>query len=69
MQTRTNSFIEANANTAVGMVISYAVSFAVYPLLGMQGNAGSYAAATAFFTILSVARNYCVRRWFAEASE
>ena len=64
MQSKRASFIEANANTFFGMGISYAVSFIVYPLLGMDGNAGTYAAATAFFTLLSVGRNYLTRRAF-----
>lgn len=64
MQTKLQSLLEANANTCAGLGISYAVSFVVYPALGMHGNAGTYALATLFFTVLSVGRNYIVRRVF-----
>lgn len=64
MQSKIHSFLEANANTFAGMGISCAVSFVVYPALGMEGNAATYAMATLIFTVISVARNYVVRRVF-----
>lgn len=62
MQKRSHSFYEALANTALGVGVSYAASFVIYPLLGMQASWSDYAVATAFFTVLSVARSYLVRR-------
>ena len=62
MQRRLHSLYEAVGNTAIGMVISYAAAWVVYPALGMGGDAVTYAAATAIFTLLSILRGYCVRR-------
>lgn len=64
MQSKWQSLIEANANTAAGILLSFGCSFIVYPALGMDGNAGKYALATGFFTVISIGRNYVVRRVF-----
>jgi len=64
MQTKKQSLIESLTNTFAGTGLSYAVSFVVYPLLGMTGNPTTYAAATAIFTLLSITRNYIIRRLF-----
>ena len=64
MQTKLQSFMEANSNTFAGMLISYAASFLIYPALGMGGTATTYVVATTFFTLLSIVRNYLVRRFF-----
>ena len=66
MQTKRNSLIESLANTFAGLGISFAISFLIYPLLGMEGTWHSYASATLFFTVMSVGRNYFVRRGFAQ---
>jgi hypothetical protein len=62
MQRRRHSFVEACVNTATGMVVSYAASFVVYPVFDMGGDPHRYAAVTAIFTALSIARTYAVRR-------
>jgi membrane protein implicated in regulation of membrane protease activity len=64
MQSKINSFIESLANTASGFLVSFGVSFLVYPLLGMEGSASAYAVAGMVFTVISIARNYVVRRVF-----
>lgn len=63
-QSKKQSLTEAISNTAVGMVISYAMSFVIYPILGWEIDPIGYAWATLFFTVLSIARNYFVRRGF-----
>jgi len=64
MQSKRQSLLEANANTFVGLAISYGISFLVYPLLGMGGDYVTYGAATAIFTLVSISRNYALRRAF-----
>lgn len=62
MQKRIHSLYEACGSTALGLGVSYGASFVVYPLLGMGSNAGTYAMATAIFTVISIVRGYAVRR-------
>lgn len=63
-QSKMHSFLEANVNTFVGMVINLSASFVLYPLFGMEGSAVDYIGLTAIFTALSILRGYVVRRWF-----
>jgi hypothetical protein len=63
-QTRLQSFRESWTNTALGLVVSIAASFVIFPLLGMQSNAFQNIGAVLAFTVISVARNYVVRRFF-----
>jgi hypothetical protein len=63
-QTRKMSFIEAWANTAFGFALSIAASFIFFPLMGIQSSAAQNIGAVLLFTILSVARNYVIRRVF-----
>jgi len=67
MQTRIESFLEANVNTGIGLIINLSASFAFYPLIGWGNPVDDwwkYCLSTAFFTVLSVARSYLVRRYF-----
>ena len=71
-QSKIQSFIEANTNTGIGLVINFSAACLFYPLLGW-GNViddwDKYVISTAFFTVLSVARSYFVRRWFETTSD
>jgi len=64
MQSRRHSFIESCANTAFGFIISIAASFAIFPLIGVQSNATQNVLAVVAFTIVSIIRNYLIRRIF-----
>lgn len=64
MQTKKQSFIEALSNTAVGFIISYASTFLIFPLVGLETNAGTNLIITIYFTIISIFRSYVIRRWF-----
>jgi membrane protein implicated in regulation of membrane protease activity len=63
-QTKLTSLIEALLNTAIG----FAVSFAGWPiaaaLTGIQYTTGQHWVVVGFFTVLSVARGYLIRRFF-----
>lgn len=63
-QTRLGSFLEANANTAAGLVVSFGAGFVVYPLFGHAFQPVELVGITAIFTVLSIARGYAVRRLF-----
>ena len=64
MQTRRRSFTEACANTALGYAVALATQYAIFPVFGIHINHASHLGIAAVFTIVSVARNYLVRRLF-----
>jgi len=63
-QSRLGSFIEATINTGIGFVMSILLSMIVYPMFGHAFTLAQNVGITAIFTIASIARSYCVRRWF-----
>ena len=65
-QTRLVSFLEACINTFVGYVISLMLwLFAVQPLFGIEASFGQSLLINLLFTVVSIARSYAVRRFFA----
>ena len=64
MQTRIQSFLEANFNTFSGTIINWLAGMVIYPLFGLSVSVLDVTGITLCFTLLSVARNYCVRRFF-----
>jgi len=69
MQTRFQSFIEANVNTSFGFAISYALAYTVLPLYGVEQSHWVSFQITAIYTVVSVARNYVVRRVFVKRTK
>lgn len=69
MQTKTHSFYEALCNTAVGFLISLSATFVIFPLLAIPTSAGQNVVITLFFTAISIARGYLLRRFFNRKSE
>ena len=63
-QSRRGSFIESCANTAFGLIISVAASFLIFPLLGVASTPAQNIGAVILFTVVSILRNYFVRRLF-----
>lgn len=63
-QSRLGSLIEAVANVAIGFAINFTANLLVLPLFGFAVTASSALGIGAVFTVISVARTYCVRRWF-----
>lgn len=64
MQTKRSSFKEACLNTLVGFIITLAFSPLIYALCGIKTSPSQLGLATFYFTIISVARSYVIRRWF-----
>lgn len=66
-QSRFMSFVEANANIVIGLVISYVSNMVVLPLiLGHTIPHSQLGTITAIYTVISMVRSYCLRRWFAK---
>lgn len=64
MQTRRGSAIEAVTNVAVGFVVAVAGQYAIFPIFGLQATHSEHMAIGAFFTVVSLARSYALRRVF-----
>lgn len=63
-QTKLSSLLEALANTVLGFIITMLVSPIIYPLFGHSFTTTQQVGITLAFTVISVARNYVMRRWF-----
>ena len=63
-QTKQKSFLEALVNTFVGMIITFAVSPVIYWACGIEMSTQKMGIVTVLFTVVSVIRNYVIRRFF-----
>ena len=63
-QSKKQSLIEAITNTAVGFGISLLSIFIIFPVLGIHSTPGKNVAITLYFTVISIARSYVLRRFF-----
>ena len=63
-QPRHHSLAESVVSTALGVVLSFAAVQFLFPLFGVRLSLPENAMATAVFTVMSVARQYIVRRAF-----
>ena len=63
-QTRKQSMFEACMNVAVGFSINMALNFAVFPLFGWHISALQNIQLGVIYTVVSIVRSYCLRRFF-----
>ncbi len=63
-QTRLVSLVETLLNTAIGLLISFLGWPIAAAISGIEYGHGQHVFVVAFFTVLSVARGYVIRRWF-----
>lgn len=64
MQTKFASFVEAWANIAVGFTINFVGNIFVWPIFGLRMTAGIAFWGGVIFTVISLVRQYVLRRWF-----
>lgn len=64
MQTKKKSLIEAFVNTLIGYIITLIFSPLLYWICDITITGVQMTLVTLLFTILSVLRNYVIRRWF-----
>ena len=64
MQTKLESFIESCVNIAIGYIIAVAGQLLIFPLVGVSATVKQNLAIGVGFTMLSLVRQYLVRRWF-----
>ncbi|NKE76498.1 hypothetical protein [Ochrobactrum sp. MC-1LL] len=63
-QSRTMSLVESLANVAVGYGVAVITQMLVFPLFGLSTTLAENMAMGAIFTVVSIARSYCLRRVF-----
>lgn len=64
MQSRLGSFVESCVNVAIGYGVALAAQLAVFPLYGLHVDLATNAKIGGWFTAVSIARSYLVRRGF-----
>ena len=63
-QSRLGSFIEAWINVLIGFGINFIANLLIFPLFGFHITLSENLLMGFLYTGISVARSYCVRRWF-----
>jgi hypothetical protein len=63
-QSRLSSLIEALINVAIGFTINFLANMWFFPLFGWHISPSQNLALGAIYTAISIARSYCIRRWF-----
>jgi len=63
-QSRLQSMVESMANVAIGYAVAVASQLAIFPLFGVRLALTDNLLIGAYFTIISLARSYIVRRCF-----
>jgi hypothetical protein len=69
MQSKKQSFTESLYNVAVGYLISLISLFIIFPIMGIESNAGKNIIITFYFTVISIVRSYFLRRYFNKKIE
>lgn len=63
-QTRIGSLIEAIINVCIGFAINFTANMFIFPLFGFHITASANLVLGLIYTVISVVRSYCIRRWF-----
>lgn len=63
-QSRAASLVESATNIAIGYIVALASQLTIFPMFGVHLPLADNLAIGAWFTVISLARSYCVRRWF-----
>lgn len=63
-QSRRGSLIEAWANIVIGFGINFAANVMILPHFGFNATMGTLGIIGLIYTVISLVRSYCIRRWF-----
>ena len=63
-QSRLGSLLESIANIAVGYGVAVASQLLIFPLFGIHIPLSDNLMIGVWFTLISLARSYVIRRWF-----
>ena len=64
MQTRLMSLVETMTNILVGLVISFLSQIVIFKVYNVSLSTQQNVEITLYFTAISIARSYCLRRVF-----
>lgn len=64
VQSKKKSLVESVVNTFVGLLITLVASPFIYWICDVKISYPQMTVATLLFTVLSILRNYVIRRWF-----
>ncbi len=64
MQTKRQSLVESLINVAVGFGISLISTMVLFPLMDIESTTAKNLQITFYFTLISIARSYVLRRYF-----
>lgn len=64
MQTRLMSLVETMTNILVGLVISFLSQIVIFKIYNVALSTQQNVEITLYFTIISILRNYALRRFF-----
>lgn len=64
MQSRVDSALEVATNIVIGASISLVAQMAIFPAYGIHASTGQHLGIVGWFTVVSVARQYLIRRGF-----
>lgn len=64
LQSKQKSLLEAIVNTFVGFIVTLISSPFIYWICDIKINFPQMTMVTLLFTIVSIIRNYVIRRWF-----
>lgn len=63
-QSRLGSLYESIINVVIGFVISFAANAVILPAMGFEISVTQNLVIGLAYTVISIVRSYCVRRWF-----
>ena len=69
MQSKLESLTEAIINTFIGFVIAFISQLIIFPIVGIDVTLGQNFILTVLFTLVSIIRNYVIRRYFNKKSQ
>lgn len=69
MQSKIHSLLESLANTVIGYVVALLSQLAIFPLFDIHVPLTDNLMIGVWFTAISLARSYVLRRWFTHRSE
>ena len=69
MQTKTESFTEASINIVIGYITAIISQLLVFPLFSIEVSLLTNLQIGLYFTLISLARSYLIRRYFNSKSQ
>ena len=63
-QSRAHSMVETATNTGIGYVVAVFSQMIIFPMFDIHVDRHENIVIAFLFTVISLVRGYCVRRWF-----